>query len=769
MRARQNCNTSVTESMRMSRIGHESNLPELRRHFRPTCVYGKSKTTIRLCSSPSTFIRSSYFNVAEQDSSSPHNGSSSDRSKKGKSLSKKRNDENGNGSPFGSVVFIVAIGLGLLLAWSYFGGGRAMGPEISYSEFRKQLQADNVESVKVVGDEMSGSLKESAMRATGQSDSTEYQDFVTYMPSFGDDRLMEEMEEAGVEVVAQPESDFPWGLVIIGLLPIVILVIIGYIFLRRMQSQGQGLFSVRKSKAKLFDKGEEDTTFDDVAGADGAKEELHEIIKFLKNPDHFENLGGKVPKGVLMVGPPGTGKTLLARAVAGEADVPFFSVSGSDFMEMFVGVGASRVRDMFEEAKKNAPAIIFVDELDSIGRQRGAGVGGGHDEREQTLNQLLAELDGFEKNESVVVMAATNRPDILDSALTRPGRFDRQITVPLPTRKARREILKIHAKNKPFDDEVDLDTIASSTPGFSGADLENLLNEAALLAGRYSRDAITNADIEEARDKVIMGLRREGVVLDDEERRLLAYHEAGHAIVAAALPHADPVHKVTIVPRGQAMGVTQQMPEKEKYLYRREYLLDRMAVIMGGRAAEEVIFDTATSGAENDLKQVRKMARKMVLDWGMGEHFKHIALGDEQENVFLGEELSRGRDYSDETAREVDSEVRKITENAFHRAVETLGTHRDAFDKLADLLIEREEVPGKDVLALLNGNAVTNGEAGVAEDVSVSGAKEAESDDEEATSAEEGAPSNGTHPTDDADSETDESSASEEPASSSSA
>ena len=672
--------------------------------------------------------------MAEQDSSSPRNGASSDRSKEGKSPDKQRDSGNGGGSPLGSVVFIVAIGLGLLLAWSYFGGGRALGPEISYSEFRTQLRTGNVDRVEVVGDEISGSLEESAKRATAQGDSTSYQEFVTYLPSFGDDRLMREMEEAGVEVVAQPESDFPWGLVIIGLLPIVIILVIGYIFLRRMQSQGQGLFSVRKSKAKLFDKGEETTTFDDVAGADGAKEELREIIKFLKSPDHFQNLGGKVPKGVLMVGPPGTGKTLLARAVAGEADVPFFSVSGSDFMEMFVGVGASRVRDMFEEAKKNAPAIIFVDELDSIGRQRGAGVGGGHDEREQTLNQLLAELDGFEKSESVVVMAATNRPDILDSALTRPGRFDRQITVPLPTREARREILKIHAKDKPFDDEVDLDTIASSTPGFSGADLENLLNEAALLAGRYGRDAITTADVEEARDKVIMGLRREGVVLDKEEQRLLAYHEAGHAIVAAALPHADPVHKVTIVPRGQAMGVTQQMPEKEKYLYRREYLLDRMAVIMGGRAAEEMIFDTATSGAENDLKQVRKMARKMVLDWGMGERFKHIALGDEQENVFLGEELSRGRDYSDETAREVDDEVRQITENAFRCAVDTLTAHRDAFDQLADLLIEREEVPGKDVLALLNGDAVTNGTAKVAEDVSVTGADAADPEGDGAAS-----------------------------------
>jgi cell division protease FtsH len=472
-----------------------------------------------------------------------------------------------------------------------------------------------------------------------------------------------------------------------------------------MQAQGQGLFSVRKSKAKLFDKGEEDTTFDDVAGADSAKEELREIIKFLKNPERFERLGGQVPKGVLLVGPPGTGKTLLARAVAGEADAPFFSVSGSDFMEMFVGVGASRVRDMFSEAKEASPAIIFIDELDSIGRQRGAGLGGGHDEREQTLNQLLSELDGFEENQGVVVMAATNRPDILDSALTRPGRFDRQITVDLPTQKARHEILRIHARNKPMDEEVDLEEIARSTPGFSGADLENLLNEAALLAGRYDHEKIETSDIEEARDKVIMGLKRDGLVLDDEERKLLAYHEAGHAIVAATLPNADPVHKVTIVPRGQAMGVTQQLPEKDKYLYREDYLLDRLAVIMGGRAAEEIIFDTPTSGAENDLKQVRKMARKMVLDWGMGERFKHIALGDDQGSVFLGEDLAKGRDYSDETAREVDEEIQRITANAFQRAVDTLVGNREAFDRLAELLVEREEVPGDEVLRLVNGNA----------------------------------------------------------------
>jgi len=619
--------------------------------------------------------------------------------------------EGGSGLPGGTSAgggrgrLIVWVVLGTLLAlwaYTYWGTGPSSGTRISYSEFRSQLQNENVERVVVKGSTVRGELQSTATK-TQEGSTTEYDNFVTYLPSFGDEELMSMLESRGVEVVTEPESSFPWGLVIMGLLPVLLLFGVGYIFLRRMQAQGQGLFSVRESKAKLFDKDDEDTTFDDVAGADSAKEELREVIKFLKSPERFERLGGKVPKGVLLVGPPGTGKTLLARAVAGEADAPFYSVSGSDFMEMFVGVGASRVRDMFGEAKENSPAIIFIDELDSIGRQRGAGLGGGHDEREQTLNQLLSELDGFEENEGIVVMAATNRPDILDSALTRPGRFDRQITVDLPTKQARAEILRIHAKDKPLSEEIDLEEIARSTPGFSGADLENLLNESALLAGRYEHEEIEEADIEEARDKVIMGLKRDGLVLNEEEKKLLAYHEAGHAIVAAVLPNADPVHKVTIVPRGQAMGVTQQLPEKDKYLYRLDYMLDRLAVIMGGRAAEEIIFDTATSGAENDLKQVRKMARKMVLDWGMGENFKHISLGGDQGNVFLGEELAKGKDYSDETAREVDQEIRRITENAFQRAVDTLTENREAFDRLAELLVEREEVPGDDVLRLVNG------------------------------------------------------------------
>jgi len=658
-------------------------------------------------------------------------------------------NQNGSGLPEGPssgggrgrlIIYVIAGTLLALWAYSYWGMGPTGGKSISYSEFQGQLKQKNVERVVVKGNTIRGTLKSSA---TQNKNEEKYKNFVTYLPSFGDDGLMDRLRAQNVEVVTKPKSSFPWGLVLMGLLPVLLLFGVGYIFLRRMQAQGQGLFSVRKSKAELYDKDEEDTTFDDVAGADSAKEELREIIKFLKNPDRFQGLGGNVPKGVLLVGPPGTGKTLLARAVAGEADAPFFSVSGSDFMEMFVGVGASRVRDMFSEAKETSPAIIFIDELDSIGRKRGAGLGGGNDEREQTLNQLLSELDGFEENEGVVVMAATNRPDILDSALTRPGRFDRQITVGMPTKQARYEILKIHARDKPLSEDVDLEEIARSTPGFSGADLENLLNEAALMAARHEHEVIKGKDIEQARDKVMMGLKREGLVLDDEEKKLLAYHEAGHAIVAAALPHADPVHKVTIVPRGQAMGVTQQLPEKDKYLYRLDYLLDRLAVIMGGRAAEEIIFSTATSGAENDLKQVRKMARKMVLDWGMGEQFKHISLGEDQGNVFLGEELAKGRDYSDETAREVDQEIRRITENAFERAAGTLSENREAFDRLAEMLIEREEVPGKDVIGLVDGEEniehlpSTNGEAtdedGVSDEEDIEEAEIVEEDSQVAT------------------------------------
>lgn len=598
----------------------------------------------------------------------------------------------------------------LMILWYVFltdpGGMFGTVPEIDYSTFRKELQDDNISQVHVQGEQIKGSLKEPVQFNLAQDDTTQYESFTTYIPSFGDEQLFAMLEEREVIVSAEPESENYWWYLLFFSLPLLLFIFIGYTFYQRMQAQGRGMFNIGQSQAKLQDNSKKRTTFDDVAGADGAKTELREIIEFLKTPEHFEELGAKLPKGILLIGPPGTGKTLLARAVAGEADVPFFTITGSDFMEMFVGVGAKRVREMFKKAKEMSPSIIFIDEIDSIGRTRGAGLGGGHDEREQTLNQLLSELDGFEPSENVVVMAATNRPDILDKALLRPGRFDRQITVDLPTQNARTEILKIHAKNKPMDEDVDLEKIARGTPGFSGADLENLLNEASLYAGRDRRKKITMEDIDHARDKVMMGLEREGMSIDKDEKKLLAYHEAGHAIVAAALPNSDPLHKVTIIPRGQAMGVTQQLPKKEKYLYNREYLLDRLAVIMGGRAAEQMIFNTATSGAQNDLMQVAKLSRKMVMDWGMSDRFGHIAFGNGQEEVFLGRDMHRQREFSDSTAREIDEEVKSISKEAYDRAIDALNEHREAFDKLAELLLEYEEVSGEVVTSLLKGEEV---------------------------------------------------------------
>jgi cell division protease FtsH len=581
------------------------------------------------------------------------------------------------------------------------GGIFSQTSEVSYSEFRAQLQDGNVESIHVQGEQIRGELKESRTLQTTQDDTMQYESFITYIPSFGDENLFEILDEQNVDVSSEPESNFNWWTILLFGLPLLFLFYFGFMFFQRFRSQGQGIFKIGKSKAKLQDPEKQDNTFDDVAGLDNTKKELEEIIEFLKDPNRFEDIGAKLPKGILMVGPPGTGKTLLARAVAGEAEVPFFSISGSDFMEMFVGVGAKRIRDMFKKAKDKSPSIIFIDELDSIGRSRGAGLGGGHDEREQTLNQLLSELDGFEPTENVVVMAATNRPDILDKALLRPGRFDRRITVDMPTQQARVKILEIHAKNKPLADDVDLERIAKSTPGFSGADLENLLNEASLYAGRDKRKEVKMSDIDKARDKVMMGLEREGVQISNEEKKMLAYHEAGHALVAAVLPYSDPIHKVTIIPRGKAMGVTQQFPEKEKYIYRREYLLDRLAVIMGGRAAEDFIFQTSTSGAQDDLKQVSKLSRRMVLQWGMSDRFQHISLGSDEEEVFLGRDMSRQREYSDSTAREVDKEVQKITKEAFERAINTLKEHRDVLEEVAELLLEKEEIAGEEVDKLL--------------------------------------------------------------------
>jgi len=574
--------------------------------------------------------------------------------------------------------------------------------EIEYSTFKEQLRNNNIKSVHIQGDQINGMFREEQRLNRSESDTTAVEQFLTVIPSFGDESLASKLEENEVTITAESDSEGFWWYFLIFSFPLFFLLIIGFIFYRRMQMQGRGMFNIGKSQAKLQEPGKNKTTFDDVAGMDGAKTELREIIEFLKDPSRFEEIGAKLPKGVLLMGPPGTGKTLLARAVAGEAGVPFYTITGSDFMEMFVGVGAKRVREMFKEAKEKSPAIIFIDEIDSIGRKRGAGLGGGHDEREQTLNQLLAELDGFEPSENVIVMAATNRPDILDQALLRPGRFDRQITVDLPSQNSRHEILKIHAKNKSIDKSVDLEKIARSTPGFSGADLQNLLNEASLYAGRNKRKKIIMDDIENARDKIMMGLEREGMQIDEEEKKILAYHEAGHAIVAAALPNSDPLHKVSVIPRGKAMGQTMQLPEKEKYLYNKEYLLDRMAVIMGGRAAEQLIFNTSTSGAQNDLMRVAKLSRKMVVEWGMSDKFGHLAFGSDEEDVFLGRDMTRQKSYSDSTAREIDQEVQAISREAYDKAVNILKEHREAFDKLAEMLIEQEEVSGEEVLKLMN-------------------------------------------------------------------
>lgn len=590
-------------------------------------------------------------------------------------------------------LFLIAAGL-----WGPC-SGQYNATQITYTEFLQEVRSGNVQTISMAGDKITGQLKKAEKKVVSGQALT-YQDFVTFLPSIGDPQLLPLLEQKGVVVDTKPSRGSGGWDLMIGLLPFVVLIFLGILLFRRLSGGAQTFFSMNRSQARLYERRKERTTFNDVAGARGAKVELQEIIEFLKTPKQFQLLGGKIPRGVLLAGPPGTGKTLLARAVAGEADVPFFSTTGSTFMEMFVGVGASRVRNMFAEAKKVAPGIIFIDELDSIGRRRGMGIGGGHDEREQTLNQLLSEMDGFEPNESVIVMAATNRPDVLDPALLRPGRFDRRITVDLPTLEDRLAILKIHARNKPIKDTGILERVARGTPGFSGADLENLLNEAALLAARKGKKTIDAGDVDQAEDKVVMGLERENLGLTREECRLLSYHEGGHSVVAAVLPHTDPIRKVTIVPRGRAMGVTQQLPEKDKYLYSREYMLDRLAVMMGGRAAEELVLATSTSGAEADLKQATNLARKMVLDWGMSEKLENVALGSVHEDAFLGDEAWR-RNYSERTAWEVDEEVRKILNDAYERAMEALRQNREGLDKVAQALQEKEEIQGDEVLQLV--------------------------------------------------------------------
>jgi cell division protease FtsH len=514
------------------------------------------------------------------------------------------------------------------------------------------------------------------------------------------------LREKRVAINAKKESDTSFTQIIITWAPMILLIGVWLFFMRQMQIGGGKALSFGKSKAKILTKETHQVTFENVAGIEEAKDELEEIIAFLRDPKKFTKLGGRIPKGVLLIGAPGTGKTLLARAIAGEADVPFFSISGSDFVEMFVGVGASRVRDLFLQGKRNAPCIIFIDEIDAVGRHRGAGLGGGHDEREQTLNQLLVEMDGFESNEGVILIAATNRPDVLDPALLRPGRFDRQVVVPVPDVKGREEILKVHSKRTPLAEDVNLPLLARGTPGFTGADLENLVNEAALLAARLGKERVEMADLEQAKDKVLMGVERKSMIIPLEERRITAYHEAGHTLVAKMIPGTDPIHKVTIIPRGRALGITQQLPIDEKHTYPKNYLLNNIAVMMGGRVAEELVLNSQTTGAGNDIERSTEIARKMVCEWGMSDHLGPLAFGQKEEQIFLGREFAQHRDYSEETARLIDNEIKNIVTQGYERAKEILQTNMTILHKLANTLLEKEVLDGNQIEAIIKGENV---------------------------------------------------------------
>jgi cell division protease FtsH len=514
------------------------------------------------------------------------------------------------------------------------------------------------------------------------------------------------MYDKGVNVTYTKESGSGWVSILINAIPFVLLLAFWIFMMRQMQSGGNKALSFGKSRARLHSSQQKKVTFKDVAGVEEAKEELQEIIEFLREPQKFQKLGGRIPKGVLLIGPPGTGKTLLARAIAGEANVPFFSISGSDFVEMFVGVGASRVRDLFEQGKKNAPCIVFIDEIDAVGRHRGAGLGGGHDEREQTLNQLLVEMDGFESNEGVILVAATNRPDVLDPALLRPGRFDRRVVVGRPDVKGREQILRVHTKKVPLSDDVELSVVARGTPGFAGADLANLVNEAALVAARQNRKVVTQFDFELAKDKVMMGVERKSLIISEEEKRNTAYHEAGHALVAALIPEADPLHKVTIIPRGMALGLTMQLPLDDKHSYNKQYLEAQLAILMAGRIAEEKFMHHITTGAGNDIERATEMARKMVCEWGMSE-LGPMSYGKKEEQIFLGREIAQHRDYSEATAIEIDKQVRKLVDGGYDRAQGIIVEKGDALARIAEALLEREVLDGAEVRLLIEGGTLS--------------------------------------------------------------
>ena len=583
-----------------------------------------------------------------------------------------------------NIVLYLLIIAAFVIAIDAFSGQSANKSELSYTGFIQQVQQKKVESVTITNDHgIKGKLKNGT-------------EFNSYAPT--DETLIKTLQDNGVEITAAPPEQPAWWMSLLGsAIPIIILVVLFFFIMQQTQGGGGRVMNFGKSRAKLMGEGNVKVSFKDVAGAEEAKQELEEVVEFLKDPGKFTTIGAKIPKGVLLAGPPGTGKTLLAKAVAGEAGVPFFTISGSDFVEMFVGVGGSRVRDLFTRAKKNAPCIIFIDEIDAVGRQRGAGLGGGHDEREQTLNQLLVEMDGFGANEGIITIAATNRPDILDPALLRPGRFDRQVIVGRPDLRGREAILKVHARNKPLADDVDLKTIAKKTPGFTGADLNNLLNEAALLAARLNKKVITMAEVEEASEKVSMGPERRSHIVSEKDRKLTAYHESGHAIVAHLLPHADPVHKVTIIPRGAAGGYTMMLPTEEQNYKTKSQLLADIRVALGGRIAEALILDEISTGASGDLQSVTNTARAMVTRWGMSDELGPIVFGEQQEQVFLGKNLGHERNYSEEIAAKIDSEIHRIVEEAYKDVTKLLSENEKFLHDMANALLEEETIDSKAV------------------------------------------------------------------------
>ena len=580
----------------------------------------------------------------------------------------------------------LVITLMMVMLYNLFNQQQLTQNEISYSEFLAMVEADRVADVTIQGQEI---------RVTDLNRST----FKIYAPQ--DPALIQRLKDKGVTINAKPPAESPWYMsVLVSWFPMIVLIGVWIFFMRQMQSGGGKAMSFGKSRARLLSDQQEKVTFEDVAGIDEAKEELGEIVDFLRDPKKFTRLGGRIPKGVLLMGPPGTGKTLLARAIAGEAGVPFFSISGSDFVEMFVGVGASRVRDLFVQGKKNAPCIIFIDEIDAVGRHRGAGLGGGHDEREQTLNQLLVEMDGFESNEGVILISATNRPDVLDPALLRPGRFDRQVVVSLPDIKGREKILRVHMKRTPIASDVDVVVLAKGTPGFSGADLENLVNEAALLAAKRDKERLDMVDFEDSKDKVYMGLERKSKVIKEEDRLTTAYHEGGHALVARFIPGTDAVNKITIIPRGRAAGVTWFLPEERDFRYK-DQLEAELAIAFGGRVAEEIVFDRISTGASNDIKQATELAQQMIRSWGMSENLGPLSFAKDEEQVFLGREIAQHRDYSEETARKIDSEINALVSQAYERAKSVLTDHLDVLHKLAEQLLEKETILGAELDTLI--------------------------------------------------------------------